>query len=157
MTTAHLGNWEMLVFSFAAIHEPMSYLARPLDNPMIEEMTYRIRTRFGNRPINKNNSARPALLDIAERRNTRSSCRCQLDRKGRRIRTVLRRRGVHNKRAGDPGITVRCALFPLACVWAEQIGKYRYIFGNAVEPCEAAIAKRIFARQRLCTRPRSRN
>jgi KDO2-lipid IV(A) lauroyltransferase len=57
ITTGHLGNWELLVFAFAALHEPIAYLARPLDNPLIEELTVKIRTRFGNRPINKANSA----------------------------------------------------------------------------------------------------
>src|SRR5215217_7091491 len=39
ITTGHLGNWEMLVYSFAALVQPMSYLARPLDNPLIENLT----------------------------------------------------------------------------------------------------------------------
>ena len=33
LATGHMGNWEMLVFAFAALYEPISYLARPLDNP----------------------------------------------------------------------------------------------------------------------------
>lgn len=61
ITTGHLGNWELLVFAFAAIHEPIAYLARPLDNPLIEELTVRFRTRFGNKPINKSNSAMLAI------------------------------------------------------------------------------------------------
>lgn len=61
ITTGHLGNWELLVFAFAALHEPIAYLARPLDNPLIEELTVRIRTRFGNTPINKSNSVMTAI------------------------------------------------------------------------------------------------
>ena len=37
-TTGHLGNWEMLVLGFAALYEPISYLARPLDNPLLDAM-----------------------------------------------------------------------------------------------------------------------
>ena len=61
MVTGHFGNWELLVMAFAAVHEPISYLARPLDNPLIDEMTAKIRSRFGNVPIDKNNSAMMAI------------------------------------------------------------------------------------------------
>lgn len=56
IVSPHLGNWEMLVFGWATFDGPMSYLARPLDNPKIEELTVDLRTKFGNRPINKTNS-----------------------------------------------------------------------------------------------------
>lgn len=56
LVSPHLGNWEIAVFSYSALREPLSYLARPLDNPKIEELTVKLRTRFGNRPINKTNS-----------------------------------------------------------------------------------------------------
>lgn len=61
IVTGHLGNWEMLVFAFAALHEPISYLARPLDNPLLEDFTARLRSRFGNRPLNKSGSAMTAV------------------------------------------------------------------------------------------------
>ncbi len=60
IVSPHLGNWEMLVFGWATFDEPMSYLPRPLDNPLIEALTVRLRTKFGNRPINKTNSAMAA-------------------------------------------------------------------------------------------------
>ena len=66
ITTGHLGNWELLVYSFAALHEPIAYLARPLDNPLIEDLTVRFRTRFGNTPINKSNSAMLAIKILRE-------------------------------------------------------------------------------------------
>src|SRR5215203_1458062 len=50
----HLGNWEMGVFAYSALRDNLTYLARPLDNPLIEEFTVRLRTRFGNRAIDKN-------------------------------------------------------------------------------------------------------
>ncbi len=66
IVSPHLGNWEMLVYGWSAHHGPMSYLARPLDNPLIEALTVRIRTRFGNRPINKTNSVSPAIKILRE-------------------------------------------------------------------------------------------
>jgi len=59
--TGHIGAWEVLSFGWSALEYPISFLVRPLDNPLIEEMVERIRTRFGNRAINKKSAARQAL------------------------------------------------------------------------------------------------
>jgi KDO2-lipid IV(A) lauroyltransferase len=39
----------------------MNYLVRRLDNPPLEKMVEKIRTRFGNNPIDKKDAARLAL------------------------------------------------------------------------------------------------
>ena len=59
--TSHLGAWEMLCFAHSALYEPLSFLVRPLDNPRIDALVERLRTRFGNRPIDKGAAARTAL------------------------------------------------------------------------------------------------
>jgi KDO2-lipid IV(A) lauroyltransferase len=59
--TSHLGAWELLCFAHSVFYEPISFLVRPLDNPLIEEMVARLRTRFGNQPIDKKSAARTAL------------------------------------------------------------------------------------------------
>jgi len=66
--TPHLGNWEMLAFGMSAIVEPIAYLARPLDNPLLDRYTSRVRSRFGNRPINKRDSVLEglAILDAGK-------------------------------------------------------------------------------------------
>ncbi|HXD34538.1 MAG TPA: lysophospholipid acyltransferase family protein [Pyrinomonadaceae bacterium] len=59
--TGHLGAWELLSFGWSALEYPISFLVRPIDNPRIEEMIEGIRTRFGNRAIDKKSAAREAL------------------------------------------------------------------------------------------------
>ena len=66
IVSPHLGNWELLVFAYSALREPISYLARPLDNPLIEDLTVKLRTRFGNRPMNKTNSVPAAIKVLRE-------------------------------------------------------------------------------------------
>ncbi len=66
IVSPHLGNWELLVYGWSALQEPISYLARPLDNPKIEALTVGLRTKFGNRPINKTNSVSPAMKVLRE-------------------------------------------------------------------------------------------
>ncbi|HEX9543779.1 MAG TPA: lysophospholipid acyltransferase family protein [Pyrinomonadaceae bacterium] len=64
--TGHLGVWELHSFGWSALEYPLSFLVRPLDNERIEEMVERIRTRFGNRAIDKKNAARQSLRVLRE-------------------------------------------------------------------------------------------
>ncbi|HEX8161446.1 MAG TPA: lysophospholipid acyltransferase family protein [Pyrinomonadaceae bacterium] len=64
--TAHLGAWEVLSFAHSALHGPISFMVRRLDNPRVEELIDRVRTRFGNRSIDKKMAARSALKLLRE-------------------------------------------------------------------------------------------
>ena len=134
ITTGHLGNWELLVQTFAVWHEAMSYLARPIDNPLIEDLTVAMRTRFGNMPLNKTNSARTAI---------------RLLREGQ-IVGVLADVNAHPKEgvfvpffdvlasttAGPATLAIRTGamLFPIFCVYDHEADKYKIVHGKAVEP-----------------------
>ena len=59
--TGHLGAWEVLSFGWSALEYPLSFLVRPIDNPRIEELIEKVRTRFGNIAIDKKSAARQAL------------------------------------------------------------------------------------------------
>lgn len=134
ITTGHLGNWELLVQTFAVWHEPMSYLARPIDNPLIEDLTVAMRTKFGNTPLNKINSARTAI---------------KLLREGQ-IVGVLADVNAHPKEgvfvpffdvsacttAGPATLAIRtnAILFPIFCVYDHDAARYKIVHGQAVEP-----------------------
>ena len=64
--TGHLGVWELHSFGWSALEYPLSFLVRPLDNPRVEEMIESVRTRFGNRAIDKQSAARQALRVLRE-------------------------------------------------------------------------------------------
>lgn len=64
--TGHLGVWELHSFGWSALEYPLSFLVRPLDNPRIEEMIEAVRTRFGNRAIDKQSAARQSLRVLRE-------------------------------------------------------------------------------------------
>jgi KDO2-lipid IV(A) lauroyltransferase len=63
--TAHLGNWELSAFAHALASGPMSVLARPLDNPLIDRLVERRRGLSGNRVIFKKDFARTILKALA--------------------------------------------------------------------------------------------
>jgi KDO2-lipid IV(A) lauroyltransferase len=62
--TGHLGAWELSSFALSAFGYPMSFLARRIDNPRVEQLVEGTRTRFGNRSIDKRSAARPMLRTL---------------------------------------------------------------------------------------------
>src|SRR2546428_6287974 len=40
--TGHLGSWELLSFGWSALEYPISFLVRPMDNSLIEEMIHKV-------------------------------------------------------------------------------------------------------------------
>ncbi|HYJ88622.1 MAG TPA: lysophospholipid acyltransferase family protein [Pyrinomonadaceae bacterium] len=59
--TGHVGAWELSSFGLSLQGHPLSFLVRRLDNPRVEQMVERIRTRFGNQSVDKRGAARPML------------------------------------------------------------------------------------------------
>src|SRR5919199_5978904 len=62
--TGHLGAWELSSFALSAFGYPMSFLVRRIDNPLVERMIEKTRTRFGNRSIDKRAAMRPMLRTL---------------------------------------------------------------------------------------------
>ncbi len=67
--TAHLGAWELLVFAYSAFGNPLSFLARTIENPRIDQWVRTVRSRFGNIPIDKK-AAGLACLRILKKGGT---------------------------------------------------------------------------------------
>jgi Kdo2-lipid IVA lauroyltransferase/acyltransferase len=130
----HLGNWEIGVFAYSAFRHPVNYLARPLDNPLIEEMLMRLRTRFGNRPINKTNSVGKAIEIL----NTGDHIGVMPDV------NAHPKEGVFVPFFGVPACTpggvamlamrTDAIIVPMCCVWDENAQKYKAFYGSRVDP-----------------------
>jgi histidinol-phosphate phosphatase family protein len=65
--TSHLGNWELGNMAHAIHWTPPNVLARPLDNPYLNDFVNRQRQRFGNRIINSKSPG--AIRDILKALN----------------------------------------------------------------------------------------
>ncbi len=64
LLTGHIGAWELSVFAHSIYGHPMSFLARRVDNPLVERLAESYRLRFGNRSIDKKNSVREVLKTL---------------------------------------------------------------------------------------------
>jgi len=142
IATGHLGNWEMLVFGFAALHEPISYLARPLDNPRIEALTLRIRTRFGNRPINKTNSAMQAVKILREGGILGALADVNAHPKEGVFVPFF---GVSACTTSGPALmAIRSGalIYPAFCIWDSKKKRYRFVRGAVVEVSQTGDRKK---------------
>src|SRR5262252_7769189 len=64
--TGHIGAWELSSFAHALYGFPLHYMARPLDNRLLDTLVNKYRGLSGNRPIFKNESARHLLRVLKE-------------------------------------------------------------------------------------------
>ena len=56
--SAHLGCWEAAALPVGLYQGPMDVVGRPLDNPYLDRELVALRTRFGNRVLDKRGAAR---------------------------------------------------------------------------------------------------
>ncbi len=64
LLTGHIGAWELSVYAHSIYGHPMSYLARRVDNPLVERLAESYRARYGNRSIDKKGSVREILKTL---------------------------------------------------------------------------------------------
>jgi KDO2-lipid IV(A) lauroyltransferase len=64
--TGHMSAWELSSFAHALYGYPLHFLVRPVSNRRIDELINRYRCLSGNRPIEKNKSARMILKTLGE-------------------------------------------------------------------------------------------
>ena len=59
--TAHLGNWELMALAHSLKLSPVTIIARPLNNPLLETVLKRFRLGWGTRIIPKKGALREVL------------------------------------------------------------------------------------------------
>lgn len=137
----HLGNWELLVFAWSALREPISYLARPLDNPLIEKLTVKLRTRFGNRPINKTNAVSAAVKILREGGTLGILADVNTHPKEGVFVPFF---GVDACTTSGPAMLAmrtNAVIIPVCGVWDEAAGKYIAVHGKIIEPANTGDRK----------------
>ena len=131
--TGHMGAWELAPFAHALYGHPLHFLVRPIDNARVDGLVNRYRCLSGNRPVDKNQSAR-AMLSIL---GTGGTVGILMDQ------NTTREEGVFVDFFGIPACTstglARIALHTDAAVvpgyicWDATLRKYRLRFEPAVE------------------------
>jgi KDO2-lipid IV(A) lauroyltransferase len=122
--SAHLGAWEMISFTMSAFGYPFDFLVRRIENPAVERLIETIRTRFGNRTIDKRSAARVMLTTL--RAGNLLALMVDIN--------VVRNKGIFVKFFGVPACTTFIAaklslrtgapLVPIFAPWDEQHQRY---------------------------------
>jgi KDO2-lipid IV(A) lauroyltransferase len=69
LLTAHFGPWELLPIVASLRYEPICVVARPLDNPRLDDLLTTLRERGGNQVIRKREAVQ-AILQVLRRGET---------------------------------------------------------------------------------------
>jgi KDO2-lipid IV(A) lauroyltransferase len=130
----HLGNWELQAFAYPAFFESLTFLAREMDNPMIDRLIERIRSRLGNRQISKTNSA-PTIIRTLRGGGTVGMLADVNSHP---------KEGVFVPFFGIPACTAsgvamlairtNSLIVPAFAVWDQAIDKYRIVHDRIIEP-----------------------
>ncbi len=131
--TGHVGAWELSSFAHALYGFPLHYMARPIDNLLLDKLVNAYRCRSENLPIFKNESARALLkilreagtIGILADQNTMPEEGVFVDFFGKSACTTtgVARVALHTDAAVVPGYAV----------WDAGIQKYRLRFEPPVE------------------------
>lgn len=130
--TGHFGHWELCAVIQGHAGLPLSVVARPLDNPLLEKDLSRLRECSGNRVIYKRNATREILKSL----KAGSGVALLIDQDARD-------QGIFVPFFGHPASTTDAlarlalrtgaAVVPARCV-AEPKGRYRITYGPPLEP-----------------------
>lgn len=133
--TAHLGAWELTSFGLSFLGHPFTFLVRRIDNPRIEEMVDRIRTRFGDKTLDKLSAAR-SMLKILRQGETPLGLLFDLN--------ALDDEAIFVDFFGVPAATsfiisklavrTKAPLLPIVAPWSEEKKKFRLMVLPAIEP-----------------------
>lgn len=131
--TGHFSAWELAPFAQARFGYPLSFLAREIENARVDALVNSYRTVSGNKPIEKNQSARAVLRVLGEG----GTVGILADQN-----TILAE-GVFVDFFGIPACTTTgiarmalhtgAAVVPGYILWDAAIGKYRLRFDAALE------------------------
>src|SRR5262249_27637577 len=69
MLTGHIGAWELCAFAQGIYGHPLSFLVRPLDNPLLDNLINGYRSLSGNSTIDKNDWVRAVLKTLKSGRD----------------------------------------------------------------------------------------
>jgi KDO2-lipid IV(A) lauroyltransferase len=147
--TGHFGYWEMQAMSHALTAEPISALARPLDNPYLHAMLEDIRTSTGNAVIYRQGAVRRMLRELAA---------------GRGIAVLIDQHlhsdaiyvGFFRRPAATTSALAALALrtgAPVIPVFAlpQPHGRYRFIYEHPVDPPRAGTPDAVREFTQRCT------
>ena len=136
--TGHLGAWELTSFGLSVLEHPFTFLVRRIDNPRVEEYVDGVRTRFGNKTLDKLSAARSMVkllrsgesaLGLLPDLNTLDDEAIFVDFFGVPAATTFL--------IAKLAVRTNTPLIPIFAPWSEEKGKYLLIIETPI-PAECS-------------------
>jgi KDO2-lipid IV(A) lauroyltransferase len=137
MPTAHIGNWEVLLSGFALQHEPIYFMARELDNPMIEKMFADRRIKFGSRQFYKSDSAKSVLKALKAGESVGVLPDTNTDLREGVFVPFFGVQACTTAGVARLAIHANALIFPMFAVWDEGEKRYVVYNGQPIEPANS--------------------
>jgi KDO2-lipid IV(A) lauroyltransferase len=134
--TGHFGYWEIHAVAHALRIEPISVLARPLDNPRLHVMLERIRTSTGNTVIYRQGAVRRMLRDLAGNKGIALLIDQHLHSTDAVYVDFLRRPAATTSALAALALRTGAPVIPVFAVPLPK-GRYRFIYEHPVDPPRA--------------------
>ena len=129
--SGHFGHWELAALVQGYLGLPMTLVTRPLDNPVLERMLERLRTRSGNTVVHKRSAVREMLQTLAGR----GGVAIVIDQDAREGGVFVPFLGRPASTTPTPATLALRAGAPLiaVCCLPRENGRYRIIYGPVIE------------------------
>ncbi|MBI4264507.1 MAG: hypothetical protein HY657_09040 [Acidobacteria bacterium] len=148
--TGHFGYWELHAVAHALWIEPISVLARPLDNPRLHAMLEAIRTSTGNTVIYRQGAVRRMLRDLAGNRGIALLIDQHLHSPDAVYVDFFRRPAATTSALAALALRTGAPVIPVFAVPLPR-GRYRFVYEHPVDPPRADTADAVREFTQRCT------
>ena len=131
--TGHFGYWEVHAIALALRIQPIAVMARPLDNPRLNAMLERIRTRTGNSVIYRQGAIRRVLRELGANRAVAILIDQHLHTPDAVYVDFFRRPAATTNALAALALRTGAPVIPAFALPLPH-GRYRLIYEHAVEP-----------------------
>jgi KDO2-lipid IV(A) lauroyltransferase len=131
---SHMGNWELQAFAYSTLFEPLSFLARRMDNRLIEDRVIRIRTRLGNKQIDKENSARAILYVLRSGGAVGVLADVNSHPKEGVFVPFFGIRACTATGVAMLALRTNAAIVPMWAIWDKDLKLFRIVYDSVIEP-----------------------
>ena len=148
--TGHFGYWEIFALGHALRDEPVSVLARPLDNPGLHRMLEDLRTSTGNSVIYRQGAVRHMLRDLSAGRGVAVLIDQHLHSADALYVGFFRRPAATTSALAALALRTGAPVIPVFSLPLPN-GRYRFIYEHPVDPPRAGTPDAVREFTQRCT------
>jgi KDO2-lipid IV(A) lauroyltransferase len=148
--TGHFGYWEIFALGHPLRSEPVSVLARPLDNPYLHRMLEDLRTSTGNSVIYRQGAVRRMLRDLSAGRGVAVLIDQHLHSADALYVGFFRRPAATTSALAALALRTGAPVIPVFSLPLPG-GRYRFIYEHPVDPPRAGTPDAVREFTQRCT------